>query len=110
LHYGLWNPKFFWIDTSGKISDPSIRNSKYVFHIQKSIIKKTFWIHQSVTEVCIPDSEICNSEKSIPDPRIRNRIRFLDSAIRKSIIYAKIASGTPPHPEKKKISYGLMNP
>jgi len=30
----------FQIDTSSKISDPPIRNSKYVFHIKKSIIQK----------------------------------------------------------------------
>jgi len=60
LHY-LWNLEKFRIGTSGKISDPPIRNSKYAFHIQKTIIQKeTFWIHQSITKICIPDSEIRN--------------------------------------------------
>jgi len=67
-----------WIDTSGKILDPPIRNSKYAFHIQKSIYKK-----------------------SILDPPIRNRIRLPDLAIHKSIIHAKFAFETPLHPEKK---------
>ena len=40
LHSGLWNPENFRIDTSGKFSDPPIRNSKYTFHIQKFIIQK----------------------------------------------------------------------
>jgi len=40
LHYGLWNPEKFWIGISSKISDPPIHNSKYAFHIQKSIIQK----------------------------------------------------------------------
>jgi len=44
LHYGLWNPEKFRIDTSGKISNPPIRNSKY------ASFKKAFRIHQSVTE------------------------------------------------------------
>jgi len=65
LHSGLWNPKKFWIDTFGKISDLPIRISKYAFHIQKSIIKKkAFRIHQSVTKICIPDSEIHNKKKA----------------------------------------------
>jgi len=44
------------------------------FRIHQSVIqnmhhsKKTFWIHQSITEICIPDSKICNLKKSIPDP------------------------------------------
>ena len=87
------------------------------FWIHQSVIqnmhhsKKAFWIHQSVTEICIPDSKICNlKKKSIPDPLISNRIRLPDSAIQKSIIYAKIASRTPPHPEKKIFSSGLLNP
>ena len=64
LHYGLWNLENFWIDTSDKISDPPIRNSKYAFYIKKSIIqKKTFRIHQSITEICIPDLEIRNLKK-----------------------------------------------
>jgi len=57
LHYGLWNPEKFWIGTSGKISDPPIRNSKY------ASLKKAFRIHQSVTEICIPDSKIHNLKK-----------------------------------------------
>jgi len=63
LHYGLWNPKTFWISNSGNISDPPIRNSKY------ASFKKTFWIHQSVTEICIPYSKIHNlKKKNVPDP------------------------------------------
>jgi len=46
------------------------------------------------------DLEIHNSKKSIPDPPIHNRIKLPDSTIRKSIIYAKFASGTPTHPKK----------
>jgi len=46
------------------------------------------------------DLEIHNSKKKIPNPPIRNKIRLPDSAIQKWIIYAKIAFGTPPHPEK----------
>jgi len=37
LHYGLWNPEKFRIGTSGKISDPPIRNSKYA-SFKKSIL------------------------------------------------------------------------
>jgi len=51
----------FRIDTSGKISDPPIHNLK------NASLKITFWIHQSVTEICIPDSKIRNLKKKIPD-------------------------------------------
>jgi len=61
LHYGLWNPEKFRIDTSGKISNPPIRNSKYTFHIQKSIIKKKSILDPpTVTEIYISDLEIHN--------------------------------------------------
>jgi len=53
------------------------------------------------------DSEIHNSKKSIPDPPIRNTITLSDSAIWKSIIYAKIASETSPHPKKKMIQFRI---
>jgi len=72
-----------------------------------SLKKKKFLIHQSVTEVCILDSEIHNSKKSIPDPSIHNKIRLPDSAIQKVIIYAKFASGTSPHPENKNIQFWI---
>jgi len=64
------------------ILDPSICNSKYAFQIQKSIIEKSFWIHQSIIEIRLPDS-----------------------AIYKSIIYANFASGTSPHPEYNMIHF-----
>jgi len=53
------------------------------------------------------DSEIHNSKISIPDPPIRNRIRLLDSEIRKLIIYAKFASKTTPHPKNEMIQFWI---
>jgi len=86
--FGLTLPVKFWIH--------QFCNSKIcISHLKIHHSKKAFQIHQSVTEICILDSEIYNSKKSILDPPIRNRIRLPDSAIQKSIIYAKIASGTP---------------
>ena len=41
------------------------------------------------------------------DPPIHNRIRLPDSAIQKSIIYAKFASRTPPHLKKKMIKFWI---
>ena len=101
LHSGLWNLENFSIGTFGEISDPPIRNSKYVFHIKKiHHSKKAFQIHRSVTEICILDSEIHNLKKKILDPPM---IRLLDSEIWKSIIYEKLL---PEHPliQKKKDS------
>jgi len=68
--------------------DPPIRNSKYAFRIEKSIIeKKSFWIHQSVIEIRLPDS-----------------------AIWKSTIYANFAFRTPLIQKTTRFTSGLMNP
>jgi len=85
-----------------RIHQSIIQNMYFTF--KNPSFKKTFWIYQTVIEICIPDLEIRNSKKSILEPTIRNRIRLMDSVIWKSIIYAKIASRTPPHPGKKKYS------
>jgi len=70
------------------------------FTIKNSSFKKRILIHQSITEICILDSEIHNFKKNIPDPPIRNRIRLLNSTIQKSIIYSK--KMLPEHPLSRK--------
>ena len=99
--FGLWNPENFGLSLPVKfrIYQSIIQNMH--FTLKNSSLKKTFRIHQFVTEICIMDSEIHNSKKSILDSPIHNRIRLSDSAIRKSRTYAKFASETPPDPEKK---------
>jgi len=94
MDYGIRKNFGLALPIKFRIHQSVIQNMHFTFK-NPSLKKKAFWIHKSVTEIWIPNS------------RIHNRISLPDSAIRKSIIYAKIAFRTPPHPEKKNIQFRI---